>query len=154
MPLATVLVVEDNPANMELVHDLLTVAGYRVLMATTAERAIELASTGKPDLVLMDIGLPGMDGLEATRRLKRNPTTAAIPIVCLTAHAMHGDEARARRAGCDGYLTKPLDARSFADTVAGFIVGIEHTLTTRIEAMTRWTKSTTTMTEKDDDESD
>jgi len=75
----------------------------------------------------MDIGLPGMDGLEATRRLKRNPTTAAIPIVCLTAHAMHGDEARARRAGCDGYLTKPLDARSLADDVAEFIVGIEHT---------------------------
>ena len=134
MPVATVLAVEDNPANMELVHDLLTVAGYRVLTATTAERAIQLASTGQPDLVLMDIGLPGMDGLEATRRLKRNPITAAIPIVCLTAHAMQGDEARARRAGCDGYLTKPLDARSFADAVAGFIVRIDTPMTTRTEA--------------------
>ena len=124
MPMATVLAVEDNAANMELVHELLTLAGYRVLTAATAERAIELASTNKPDLVLMDIGLPGMDGLEATRRLKRNPKTAAIPIVCLTAHAMHGDEARARSAGCDGYLTKPLDARSFADTVAAFIAGV------------------------------
>lgn len=122
----TILVVEDNPANMVLVEDLLTEAGYGVLAASTAEEAIRLASTRNLALVLMDIGLPGMDGLEATSQLKRNPATAGIPIVCLTSHAMSGDEARARRAGCDGYMTKPLDTRSFVEAVAKFIVPSEY----------------------------
>lgn len=117
----TILVVEDNPVNMELARDLLTVAGYKVLEATTAEAGLALAKEAKPSLILMDIGLPGMDGLEATRRLKQDPDTAAIPVMCLTSHAMMGDEDRAREAGCDDYMTKPLDTRTFAARVASII---------------------------------
>ena len=124
--MARILVVEDNPANIVLVRDLLNQAGYDVLAVNTAEEAINLARAGDLALVLMDIGLPGMDGLEATRQLKRDPATAHIPIVCLTSRAMNGDEARARYAGCDGYMTKPFDTRSFAGAVAEFIVRIEH----------------------------
>jgi CheY-like chemotaxis protein len=117
----TILVVEDNPVNMELVRDLLTVAGYKVLEATTAEAGLALVKEAKPALILMDIGLPGMDGLEATKRLKQDPDTSTIPIICLTSHAMMGDEERARQAGCDSYMTKPLDTRTLAARVASAI---------------------------------
>jgi CheY-like chemotaxis protein len=117
----TILIVEDNPVNMELARDLLTVAGYKVLEATTAEAGLDLAEDAKPALILMDVGLPGMDGLEATRRLKKNPDTSAIPVMALTSHAMTGDEDKAREAGCDDYMTKPLNTRTFAARVASAI---------------------------------
>lgn len=113
-----ILIVEDNAANMTLAAFLLQTAGHYVLRATTAEAGLALARTDKPDLILMDIQLPGMDGLEATRLLKADETTKAIPVIALTALAMKGDEERIRAAGCDGYVAKPLDYRKFLATVA------------------------------------
>jgi len=112
-----VLVVEDNEANMELATDLLEVAGFEVLQAPTAEIGIKLARSQIPDLIVMDVGLPGMDGLEATTVLKADATTQAIPVLATTSHAMRGDQEKALAAGCDGYITKPIDTRTFADTV-------------------------------------
>jgi two-component system cell cycle response regulator DivK len=106
--MATVLVVEDNPANMTLATFLLKSAGYAVLTATDAEAGLALARREQPDLVLMDIQLPGMDGLEACAILKKDETTREIPVIALTALAMKGDEERIRAAGCDGYIAKPL----------------------------------------------
>ena len=103
-----ILVVEDHPQNLELVTDLLESAGYRVLTATTAEEGLVLTSAHAPDLVLMDIRLPGLDGLTATRMLKEDPATRTIPVIALTAYAMPEDRERIRDAGCEGYLTKPL----------------------------------------------
>lgn len=103
-----ILVVEDHPQNLELVTDLLESAGYRVLTATTAEEGLTLSSTHRPDLILMDVRLPGLDGLEATKILKEDPATRAIPVIALTAYAMPEDRLRIRDAGCEGYLTKPL----------------------------------------------
>lgn len=105
-----ILVVEDHPQNLELVTDLLESAGYRVLTATTAEEGLTVTSAHRPDLILMDIRLPGVDGLQATRMLKEDPATRAIPVIALTAYAMPEDRERIRDAGCDGYLTKPLKA--------------------------------------------
>ncbi len=122
-----ILVVEDNLVNLELVTDLLEVGGFSVLPARTAEEGIRLARQCLPSLVLMDISLPGMDGLAATRLLKADPVTAGLPVVALTAHAMRGDAARASAAGCDGYITKPIDTRSFVETVARF--RLRHSLT-------------------------
>ena len=116
--MATVLVVEDNPANMTLATFLLKSAGYAVLSATDAEAGLALARTEQPDLVLMDIQLPGMDGLEACAILKKNAATRDIPVIALTALAMKGDEERIRAAGCDGYIAKPLAYREFLATVA------------------------------------
>jgi len=116
-----VLVVEDNEANMELATDLLEVAGFEVLQAPTAEIAIKLARSQIPDLIVMDVGLPGMDGLEATTILKADETTQAIPVLATTSHAMKGDQEKALAAGCDGYITKPIDTRTFADTVKRFL---------------------------------
>lgn len=103
-----ILVVEDHPQNLELVTDLLESAGYRVLTATSAEEGLLLASADTPDLILMDIRLPGLDGLKATQILKEDSATRAIPVVALTAYAMPEDRQRIRDAGCEGYLTKPL----------------------------------------------
>jgi len=103
-----ILVVEDHPQNLELVTDLLESAGYRVLTATSAEEGLLLASADTPDLILMDIRLPGLDGLKATQILKEGSATRAIPVVALTAYAMPEDRQRIRDAGCEGYLTKPL----------------------------------------------
>ena len=116
-----VLIVEDNEANMELATDLLEVAGFEVLQAPTAEIGIDLARAQIPDLIVMDVGLPGMDGLEATVVLKADTTTRAIPVLATTSHAMRGDQEKALMAGCDGYITKPIDTRTFADTVKRFI---------------------------------
>lgn len=116
-----VLVVEDNPMNLELVTELLEQEGCRVLAAPSAEVAIRLAATERLDLVLMDLQLPGMTGYEATRRLKATPATAAIPVLALTSFAMRGDDLKAREAGCDGYLTKPLDTNLFRKTVRRFL---------------------------------
>jgi two-component system cell cycle response regulator DivK len=116
--MATVLVVEDNPANMTLAIFLLQSAGHSVLSATDAEAGLALAREEHPNLILMDIQLPGMDGLEATALLKRDDATRAIPVIALTALAMNGDEARIRAAGCDGYIAKPLVYRDFLATIS------------------------------------
>lgn len=113
-----VLVVEDNPANMKLATVLLEGAGYRVLQAADADAGVALARSERPALILMDIQLPGTDGLQATRLLKADPATGAIPVVALTAFAMAGDEARMRDAGCDGYLAKPIQYRELLSEVA------------------------------------
>jgi CheY-like chemotaxis protein len=118
-----ILIVEDNAMNMELAVDLLQAAGYVVLSATEAEQGIEVARATKPDLILMDISLPGMDGLVATQRLKSDPATREIPVVALTAHAMKGDEEKALAAGCAGYLTKPIDTRTFGQAIGRFLSG-------------------------------
>ncbi len=116
-----ILIVEDNPMNLELATDLLEAAGYVVIQAGTAEEGIKLARAESPDLILMDISLPGMDGLEATGILKQDPTTKDITVIALTAHAMRGDEEKALAAGCTGYITKPIDTREFPKDVARFI---------------------------------
>lgn len=116
--MATVMVVEDNPANMALAAFLLESAGHAVLRTTDAETCVTLAREQRPDLILMDIQLPGMDGLDATALLKRDATTRDIPIVALTALAMKGDEERIRAAGCDGYIAKPMGYREFLAAVA------------------------------------
>jgi two-component system cell cycle response regulator DivK len=117
-----VLVVEDNPANMTLATFLLKSAGHTVLSATDAESGLTLARSDQPDLILMDIQLPGMDGLQATALLKADEATRAIPVVALTALAMKGDEERIRAAGCDGYIAKPLAYREFLATISNFLV--------------------------------
>ena len=116
--MAKVLIVEDNPANMTLAAFLLQSAGHTVLSATDAEVGLTLARDEHPNLILMDIQLPGMDGLEATALLKRDDATRAIPVIALTALAMKGDEERIRAAGCDGYIAKPMAYRDFLATIA------------------------------------
>jgi len=120
-----ILIIEDNLMNMELATDLLEASGYVVIQAGIAEKGIELARAELPDLILMDISLPGMDGLEATGVLKQDPATKYINIVALTAHAMKGDEEKALTAGCAGYIIKPIDTRTFSKTVARFIESAE-----------------------------
>lgn len=116
--MAKILIVEDNPANMTLAVFLLQSVGHTVLSATDAEAALTLAREEHPALILMDIQLPGIDGLEATLLLKQGAATRAIPVIALTALAMKGDEERIRAAGCDGYIAKPMHYREFLDTVA------------------------------------
>jgi two-component system cell cycle response regulator DivK len=113
-----VLVVEDNPANLTLATFLLESAGYTVLSAADAESGLMLARTEQPDLILMDIQLPGMDGLAATALLKRDEATRAIPVIALTALAMGGDQERIRAAGCDGYISKPMRYKEVLAAVA------------------------------------
>lgn len=117
----TILVVEDNAQNRELVVDLLSLTGVRILTAEDAETALEMTMHEAIDLVLMDVSLPRMDGLEATRLLKSRPETARLTVVALTAHAMKGDKERILAAGCDGYVTKPIDTRAFTGTVLKFL---------------------------------
>jgi CheY-like chemotaxis protein len=117
----TILIIEDNPVNMELATDLLEVVGFTVCQADNAESGIEMARTMNPALILMDVGLPAMDGLTAATFLRQEPATRHIPIVILTAHAMKGDEERALAAGCAGYITKPIDTRHFAARVREFL---------------------------------
>jgi two-component system cell cycle response regulator DivK len=119
--MAKVLVVEDNPANMMLAVFLLQSAGHVVLSATDAEAGLALAHDEQPNLIVMDIQLPAMDGLEATARLKRDDATRAIPVIALTALAMTGDEERIRAAGCEGYIAKPMRYRVFLSTIAAHL---------------------------------
>ena len=119
--MATVLVIEDNAANLKLAQLVLGSAGYSVLAAESAERGITLVREQLPDLVLMDIRLPDMDGIAATRLLKGDPATASIPLIALTAFAMRGDEERIRAAGCDGYLSKPYRFDELLALVGRFI---------------------------------
>ena len=116
--MATILIVEDNSTNMKLSTFLLESADYTVLAATNAETGLTLARESHPDLILMDIQLPGMDGLQATALLKADDATSDIPIIALTALAMKGDEERILAAGCDGYVAKPLDYKDFLAVVA------------------------------------
>lgn len=118
---AKILVVEDSPLNRELVTDILEVHGYEVLQAGEARTGIAIALRNRPDLILMDVQLPGMDGLAAIRVLKGDTGTSAIPVVALTAHAMVGDREKAEAAGCDGYIVKPIDTRRFPGEVASFL---------------------------------
>jgi two-component system, cell cycle response regulator DivK len=117
-----ILIIEDNLLNLELATDLLEANGFVVSSAQTAEEGLRMAREILPDLVLMDFGLPSMDGLCATRDLKANPATRHLTVVALTAHAMKGDEEIALNAGCDGHLTKPIDTRTFIETIKGFMV--------------------------------
>lgn len=116
--MANVLIVEDNAANMTLAVFLLKSAGHSVAEAVNAEAGLALARAQHPDLILMDIQLPGMDGLQATAMLKGDATTRDIPVIALTALAMKGDEERIRAAGCNGYISKPISYRSFLATIA------------------------------------
>jgi two-component system, cell cycle response regulator DivK len=120
--MAKILIVEDNAANLTLAIFLLQSAGHAVLSATDAESGLTLARDEHPDLILMDIQLPGMDGLQATALLKRDAATRAIPVIALTALAMKGDEERIRAAGCDGYIAKPMRYQEFLATVASHLV--------------------------------
>jgi two-component system cell cycle response regulator DivK len=118
---ATVLVVEDNALNRKLVRDVLGHAGYRVLEAGDAERGIELARAETPDLILMDVQLPGIDGVEALRRLRDDDATSSIPVAALTALAMKKDRERFLAAGFDGYLEKPVSVPALPGQVAELI---------------------------------
>lgn len=120
--MSLVLVVDDNPVNSKLVRVVLTCAGYEVLTAGDAVEALSLMARRPPQLVLMDLQLPGMDGLELTRLIKAAPATAHVPVVALTAYAMRGDEERALAAGCAGYIAKPIDTRALPGLVARHLV--------------------------------
>ena len=117
MTSAQILVVEDNDRNMKLFRDVLQATGFRTLEATTGERAVELALEHAPDLVLMDVRLPDIDGIQALGRLRADERTAAVPVVALTAQAMEGDRERFLTAGFDGYLSKPVDIGELVATV-------------------------------------
>ncbi len=116
-----ILVVDDNPTNLKLVTDVLEWADYQVLQAMDAEQAVRAIKQSIPDLILMDIELPGMDGLTLTRKLKADDATRSICIVALTAFAMKGDQARALAAGCEAYIAKPIDTRRLPEQIAQFI---------------------------------
>ena len=116
-----ILVVEDNPMNLKLVRDILKQSGYRVAESTTGEDALDALKFIRPDLILMDIQLPGMDGLRAARLLKDNPETCNIPVIALTAHVMKGDEVRAKEAGCAGYIPKPIQPGDLTRQIAAFL---------------------------------
>jgi CheY-like chemotaxis protein len=117
----SILVVDDNAMNLKLARVLLTADGYVVETAADAEEALRVLDTFTPRLILLDIQLPGMDGLELTRRLRNDPRRRGITIVALTAYAMKGDEEKAFAAGCDGYLTKPIDPATLPDVLAAHV---------------------------------
>jgi len=118
-----ILLVEDNPVNRRLAEFLLRSQGYQVRAATNAQEAFDTIKAERPDLILMDVQLPGMDGLEATRKLKAEPTTRDIPVVAVTSYAMKGDREKALAAGCAGYITKPIDKDTFVREVATVLSG-------------------------------
>jgi two-component system, cell cycle response regulator len=122
---ARILVVDDNPTNLKLVSDVLECEGYDILKAVDAEEAQRVIEQHRPELVLIDIALPGMDGLTLTRKLKAAEKTKDLVIVALTAFAMKGDEQKARDAGCNGYITKPIDTRALPGLVAGYLPRLE-----------------------------
>lgn len=116
-----ILIVDDNPVNMKLIRVLLAGEGYEVRTASDAIEALDILNQFRPGLILMDIQLPGIDGLELTRRLKAQPSTRDIPILGLTAYAMKGDEERILAAGCDGYIPKPIDTRTLPSLIRGYL---------------------------------
>jgi CheY-like chemotaxis protein len=122
MPSARVLVVEDNDMNMQLVEYLLEEGGYSIVKAASGEEALSIARGGDPvDLILMDIHLPGIDGLSVVREMKADARTRSIPILALTAHAMRGDRDRFLEAGCDGYISKPIDVKTFLSSIRQYL---------------------------------
>ncbi|HLK64983.1 MAG TPA: response regulator [Bryobacteraceae bacterium] len=121
MPRETILIVDDAPINLKLTDILLRKEGFQVLTATDAEQALAMLGSNRPDLILIDIQLPGMDGLELTRQLKQNRETRDIVLVALTACAMKGDAEKAFEAGCDGYITKPIDTMSLGARIRGYL---------------------------------
>jgi CheY-like chemotaxis protein len=118
---ARILIVDDNPTNLKLARDVLECEGFVVEQAADAEQAQIALHRQRPDLILMDIALPGMDGLTLTRLLKADPSFQGIPVVALTAFAMKGDDQKALAAGCEGYITKPIQTRQFAKQVRAFL---------------------------------
>ncbi len=121
--MSEILIVEDNEKNMKLVRDVLQVKGYATIEATTGEDGVRLAKERLPALVLMDIQLPGIDGIEALKQLRADPATAAIPVIAVTASVMVSDRRNITDAGFDGYVGKPLNLREFLDAVAGAMAG-------------------------------
>ena len=117
-----ILIVDDNPVNLKLATDVLEMEGYAIEKAVDAEQAQEMLKSATPDLILMDIALPGMDGLTLTRKLKADERLKDVPVVAMTAFAMKGDEQKARDAGCDGYITKPIDTRKLPQQVAAYLL--------------------------------
>jgi CheY-like chemotaxis protein len=117
----TVLLVEDNPHNRKIFSGMLNHAGFRVLEAADGQAALAQVAAERPELILMDLSIPGIDGWECTRRLKADEKTRAIPIIALTAHAMRGDEERALAAGCDGYLAKPISPKKVVEEVKRYL---------------------------------
>jgi CheY-like chemotaxis protein len=113
-----ILVVEDNPRNMRLITMTLRGKGYELLEATDGEQALDMATRERPNLIIMDVQLPKLDGLEVTKRLRATPVSSQIPIIALTAYAMKGDREKAIAAGCDEYVSKPIDTRQFPEVVA------------------------------------
>lgn len=126
MPGHPILIVDDNPLNLKLTRILLASEGYEVRTAVNAEEMAAALQSFRPRLILMDIQLPGIDGLDLTRRLKQDPATRDVPVVALTAYAMKGDEQRALDAGCDGYIAKPIDTRSLPDLIRCFFGESRH----------------------------
>jgi CheY-like chemotaxis protein len=116
-----ILIVEDNEANQLLARAVLELEGYEVALAGSADEALQQIDNQTPDLILMDVQLPGQDGLSLTRQLKSDPKTEAVPVVALTAHAMHGDRELALEAGCAGYIAKPIDTRTFGAEVRQYL---------------------------------
>jgi two-component system cell cycle response regulator len=116
-----ILIVDDNPTNLKLARIVLQAEGFDVRIASDADEAMASIQASRPRLILMDLQLPGMDGLELTSRLKRDAATSDIRIVAMTAYAMKGDAEKARAAGCDGYVTKPIDTRKLGELVAGHL---------------------------------
>jgi two-component system cell cycle response regulator DivK len=116
-----ILLVEDNEMNRDMLSRRLLKQGFEMVIAVDGEQAIDLARSEAPDLILMDISLPGLDGWEATRRLKAMPETRSIPIIALTAHAMAGDREKSLAAGCNDYDTKPIDFRRLLEKIQGFL---------------------------------
>ncbi len=116
-----ILIVEDQEDNRKILRDLLTSVGYDLVEATTGEEGVALAETARPDLILMDIQLPGLDGYEATRRIKANPALRHIPVIAVTSYALSGDDVKAREAGCDAYVTKPFSPRALLAKVREYL---------------------------------
>ena len=116
-----ILVIEDHEDNRRILRDLLTPAGYELIEAVTGEEGVAMAETHRPDLILMDIQLPGLDGYEATRRIKGNPALRQIPIIAVTSYALSGDDVKAREAGCDAYVTKPYSPRALLAKVREYL---------------------------------
>jgi two-component system cell cycle response regulator DivK len=116
-----ILVVEDQEDNRRILRDLLTSVGYEIIEATTGEEGVAMAETGRPDLILMDIQLPGIDGYEATRRVRANPALGQVPIIAVTSYALSGDDVKAMEAGCDDYIPKPFSPRALLAKVRQYL---------------------------------
>jgi two-component system cell cycle response regulator DivK len=116
-----ILVVEDTEDNRKIIRDLLTSAGYETIEAVTGEEGVAMAAEHRPDLILMDVQLPVLDGYEATRRIKANPALRHIPVIAVTSYALSGDEEKTREAGCDAYVAKPFSPRLLLAKVRGFL---------------------------------